>query len=251
MPTNLLPASVLALLLATSCTVYAPMQPLMPLVSQRGQVEAGASSQFTGRLEATGAYSPVRRAVVTGALTVAPKLGQEYFLVTRQYEVGAGLYQPLGERCLLSALGGYGQAYNHRGYVDAALFGPGTYNEYEARYAKYFGQVGFAEMGSIATQGVTYRLVKADFNYLTDTRYGPLPLPSMLRHELAYFMRADVARRWKLTFATGFSISSTPKLDTDSHHPTYYWSAYHANRNLLIAYFMSLGIMLQPEHKSK
>jgi hypothetical protein len=109
MRTNLFPASMLALLLATSCIVYAPMQPVMPLVSQRGQVEAGVSSQFTGRLEATGAYSPVRRVVVAGALTVAPKLGQEYFLVTRQYEVGVGLSQPLGEQWLLSALGATGR----------------------------------------------------------------------------------------------------------------------------------------------
>jgi hypothetical protein len=177
MRTNLFPASMLALLLATSCTVYAPMQPLMPLVSQRGQVEAGASSQFTGRLEATGAYSPVRRAVVTGALTVVPKLGKEYFLVTRQYEMGAGLYQPLGERWLLSALGGYGQAYCSRGYVDAGFFGPGTYSEYKARYAKYFGQVGVAYTGPILKHGITYRLLKADFDYLVDSQYGPLPCP--------------------------------------------------------------------------
>jgi hypothetical protein len=250
MLTKLFPASMLALLLATSCTVYAPMQPLMPLVSQRGQVEAGASSQFTGRLEATGAYSPVRRAVVTGALTVAPKLGQEYFLVTRQYEVGAGLYQPLGERWLLSALGGYGQAYCHRGYVDAGIFGPGTYSEYEARYAKYFGQVGLVYIGPISKQGVTYRLVRADFNYLVDSKYGPLPLSRMLRHELAYFVRADVSQRWKLTFATGFSVSSTPRLDDNVRNSAYSWSAYHANRNLLPAYFMSLGVVFQPAHKT-
>ena len=57
------------LLLATSCTVYAPMQPVMPLVSQRGQAEAGASIQMLGRMEATGSYSPVQHVVLTGGLT--------------------------------------------------------------------------------------------------------------------------------------------------------------------------------------
>jgi hypothetical protein len=251
MLTNLFPASMLALLLATSCTVYAPMQPLMPLVSQRGQLEVGANSQFTGRLEATAAYSPLRRVVLTGALTVAPKLGQEYFLVTRQYEIGAGLYQTVGQNWLLSAIGGYGQAYCHRGYVDAGFFGPGTYSEYEAGYTKWFGQVGFAHTESIATQGITYRLVKVDFNYLNSSEYGPLPLPSMLRHELAYFVRANIAQRWKLTFATGFSVSSTPKLDNDLGYPTYGRPEYHANRNLLPAYFMSLGLLFQPERKPR
>lgn len=54
----LLPSVSALLLLAGGCTVYAPIQPVMPLVSQRGQFEAGANCQFTGRLEATAAYSP-------------------------------------------------------------------------------------------------------------------------------------------------------------------------------------------------
>jgi hypothetical protein len=136
------------LLLATSCTVYAPMQPVMPLLSQRGQFEAGASAQFTGRLEAAAAYSPLRRAALTAALTAAPKLGHEYFLATRQAELGAGGYQPLGDSWLLSTTGGYGLAYCHRGYVDLGIFGPGVYSEYTARYHKYFGQVGIAHIPS-------------------------------------------------------------------------------------------------------
>jgi hypothetical protein len=146
---------------------------------------------------------------------------------------------------------GYGQAYCHRGYVDASFFGPGTYSEYKARYAKYFGQVGVAYTGPILKHGITYRLLKANFNYLNSSEYGPLPLPGMLRHELAYFMRASVAQRWKLTFATGFSFSGTPKLDNDLGYPTYGRPEYHANRNLLPAYFMSLGLMFQPERKPR
>jgi hypothetical protein len=228
-------------LLAAGCTVYAPMQPVMPLVSRRGELEAGASGQFTGRLEATAAYSPLRRAVLTGALTAAPRLGNERFLVTRQAELGAGAYQPLGGDWLLSATGGYGQAYSHRGYVDLDILGPGDYSEYTARYHKYFGQIGLAHLGATRSVGLTYRLVKVRFSYLDDAEYGPLPLPGMLRHELAYFGRLTASKRWQLTFASGLSVSSTPKLNDDLSYPTYGQAEYHANRNLLPAFFMSLG----------
>jgi hypothetical protein len=229
------------LLLATSCTVYAPMQPVMPTVSQRGQFEAGASAQFTGRLEATAAYSPLRRALLTGALTAAPKLGTERFLMTRQAKLGAGAYQPLGGNWLLSATGGYGLAYCHRGYVDLGIFGPGTYSEYTAGYHKYFGQVGLAHLGALGSVGLTYRLSKINFSYLNDSEYGPLPLPDMLRHELAYFVRLDTSKRWQLAFTTGVSVSGTAKLDSDLGYPTYGRPEYHANRNLLPAFVMSLG----------
>jgi hypothetical protein len=228
-------------LLASGCTVYVPMQPVMPLVSRRGELEAGASGQLTGRLEATAAYAPLRRVVLTAALTAAPRLGREYFLVTRQAELGAGTYQPLGDDWLLSATGGYGQAYCHRGYVDLGVFGPGNYSDYTARYHKYFGQIGLARVGATQSIGFTYRLVKVHFSYLDDTEYGPLPLPGMLRHELAYFGRFAARKRWQLTFTSGFSVSGTPKLDDDLSYPTYGRPEYHANRNLLPAFFMSLG----------
>jgi hypothetical protein len=217
------------------------MQPVMPLVSQRGELEAGGSCQPTGRLEATAAYSPLRRAVLTAALTAAPRLGNEYFLVTRQAELGAGIYQPLGGDWLLSATGGYGLAYCHRGYVDLGIFGPGIYSEYTARYHKYFGQIGLAHVGATRSIGLTYRLVKVRFGYLADAEYGPLPLSGMLRHELAYFGRLAASKRWQLTFASGFSVSGTPKLDDNLSYPTYGRPEYHANRNLLPAFFVSLG----------
>ncbi len=242
--TNRLLAKALALgggLLAAGCTVYAPMQPVMPLVRQRGELEAGASCQPTGRLEATAAYSPLRRAVLTAALTAAPKLGGERFLVTRQAELGAGAYQPLGSDWLLSATGGYGLAYCHRGYVDLGIFGPGTYSEYTARYHKYFGQVGLAHVGALGTVGFTYRLAKVRFNYLESLEEGPLPLPGMLRHELAYFVRLSTSKRWQVAFTTGVSVSGTAKLNDDLGYPTYGRAEYHANRNLLPAFFMSLG----------
>lgn len=240
----LLPLSVVCLLLlAASCTVYAPMQPVMPLVSQRGQVEAGASVQVLGRVEATGSYSPIQHVVLTGGLTGSPRLGEEHFLTTAQYEVGAGFYQPLGQYWLLSGLGGLGHAYCHRGYVDLGVFGPGTYSEYEARYAKYFGQVGVARLGPYAEVSFTYRLVKVNFDYLNDSAHGPLPLSEMLRHELAGAIRVKLTEPWRLTFTAGTSVSGTPKLDDNLSYSTYGRSAYHANRNLLPAFLASIGVV--------
>ncbi|MEJ7660401.1 MAG: hypothetical protein WKG07_12685 [Hymenobacter sp.] len=219
--------------------MYAPMQPVMPLVRQRGQVEAGASAQVTGRAEATVAYSPVQRVVLTAGGTLAPKLGDRHFLVTRQYEVGVGLYQPLGPRWLLSGLAGYGQAYCRRGYVDLGILGPGVYSEYEAAYAKRFGQVGIARVEDDWALSLTYRLVRVNFDYLNDADYGPLPLSAMTRHELAFSNRFGLGARpeprWLLTYAAGLSLASTARMD-DSGISSQGHAAYEANRNLLPAF---------------
>lgn len=191
----------------------------------------------------------MRRVVLTAGGTLAPKLGDRYFLVTRQYEIGAGLYQPLGPRWLLSGLAGYGQAYCRRGYVDLGFLGPGVYSEYEAAYAKRFGQVGIAHVEDNWAMSFTYRLVRVNFDYLNDAGYGPLPLPAMTRHEVAFLNRFKLgsrpAPRWWLTYAAGLSLAGTAKLD-DTGTSSPYHVAYEANRNLLPAFFMSLGVVLRP-----
>lgn len=121
------------------------------------------------------------------------------------------------------------------------IFGPGSYSAYTARYHKYFGQVGLAHLGALGTVGLTYRLAKVNFNYLESLEHGPLPLPGMLRHELAYFTRHNTSKRWQLAFTTGLSVSGTAKRDADLGYPTYGRAEYHANRNLLPAFFVSLG----------
>lgn len=241
----LLPAHLGALLLlATSCTVYAPMQPTTPLVQQRGQAEVGASVQVLGRVEATGAYSPIRHVVLAGGLTGSPRLGKAHFLLTAQYEAGAGLYQALGKHWLLSEMGGFGQAYSHRGYTDLPIpyFGS-SYSEYEARYHKLYGQLGIAHVQEKDTYSLTYRLTRVQFAYLTAAEYGPLPLSTMLRHELAFAVRNSLRANshWQIAITMGMSIAGTPKLDDNIGYPTYSKPEYEANRNLLPAFLGSVG----------
>lgn len=244
--THLLLPGVLSLLATTGCTVYAPMQPRMPLVRQRGQLETGASIQPLGRVEATAAYSPAAHVVVAGGLTGAARLADQHFLATRQFELGAGLYQPLGPRWLLSSLGGYGQAYAHRGYVDLGILTSGTYSEYTASYDKYYLQVGLAKVLNDFSQSYTYRLVRVRFDYLVDSRLGPLPLSAMTRHELMaayrYRLGNQALPRWEFTYGGGVSVASTPRLDDHNAYP----ASYEANRNLLSAFVASFGVVFWP-----
>ena len=237
--------------LAGSCTVYAPMQPTMPLLQAAGQAEGTASIQPNGRVEITGAVSPARHVLLTAGGTVCPKLGSESFLVSRQYEVGGGAYLPLGDKWLLNGLGGYGQAVNRRGYSDLpGLIGGSTYSEYHARYDKLFAQAGVAKLFGGVSIGCTYRLTQVRFSSLTEVRRGPLPLTNMLRHEALYFIRYgwndSGQNRWEVLSTAGLSLSGTPKLDDDLGYPTYGAAEYEANRNLLPAFMASLGVVYRP-----
>lgn len=243
-------ASWLALLIfgASSCTVYAPMQPTMPLVAAAGQAEAAASLQPNGRLEMTAAYSPAPHLLLTAAGTVCPKLGTSNFLVTRQYELGVGGYLPLGSVWLLNGLGGFGQAVNNRGYKDLAFIFSLTYSEYNARYNKLFAQIGIARIGANNSVGFTYRLAQVNFSSLVDTKVGELPLPHMLRHEALFFVRHKLGSgsHWESQATVGLSVSSTPRRDDSQGSPTYGAAEYQANRNLLPAFYTSLGIIYHP-----
>jgi hypothetical protein len=162
--------------------------------------------------------------------------------------LGVGPYVPLGQRWLLGALGGYGQAYSNRGYVDLGLFGPGTFSEYKANYDKYFGQIGIANNEPNRSYGLTYRFTQVRFMSLVDQERGPLPLENMQRHELLLFTRHGVGAatvpRWQLQMACGLSVSSTPKVEEDIGYSTNHSrAAYHANRNLLPAFLGSLGVV--------
>ncbi len=226
------------------------MQPTMPLLRAPGQAEAAASLQPIGRLEATAAYVPVRHVLLTAGGTLCPKLGTNNFLVSRQYEVGGGSYLPLGTSWLLNGLGGYGQAVNNRGYHDLSFILSSTYSEYKARYDKLFAQVGLAKRFAGTSIGCTYRLTRVRFSMLEDVSLGPLPLSKMLRHEALFFVRYgrdDSSRsRWEALATMGLSVSGTPRLDDSQGYPTYGAAEYQANRNLLPAFYASLGIVYRP-----
>lgn len=237
------------LLAGSSCTVYAPMQPIMPLVREAHKAEITASIQPIGRIEATVAYAPVSHLLLTAGVTGCPKLGAKNFLITRQYELGLGGYLPLGSTWLLNGLGGYGQAVNTRGYYDLPIIFNSTYSEYHARYSKLFIQAGIAKVQPRYSIGFTYRLTQVYFATLTDTRLGPLPLSGMLRHETLFFIRHSWANseRWEVLFTMGSSVSSTPKLDSNTSGPDYGFAIFEANRNLLPAFYSSLGVIYHPK----
>ena len=230
---------VLLLLGTGSCTVYAPIQPTMPLITAVGQAEAAANIQPNGRVEASVAYSPISHLLLTAGGTVCPKLGTNNFLVTRQYELGVGGYLPLGSSWLVNGLGGYGQAVNTRRYEE--LFGGN--NEYHARYNKLFAQVGVAHMRSSKSIGLTYRLTQVYFSTIIDPQLGDLPLPQMLRHEALFFVRNTWSEHWDSQVAMGMSVSSTQKRDDEPSSSSNGSSAYEANRNLFPAVYVSLGVI--------
>lgn len=224
--------------LLAGCTVYAPMQPTLPQVRAKGETDLAASLQPTGRLEATAAYSPLPHVVVLGSLTGAPRLGEQVFLTTAQYEVGAGFYQPLGSWLVGAQVGG-GQAYVHRRYEQ--LFG--GYRESEASYGKLFGQAGVAYQGIFRSLSLTYRLTRVQFGYVRDADFGPLPLREMLRHEVALGSRVALSgsRRWQLVGTGGVSVA------TDSQPDGYSYSVSSRIHNQLgPAFFLSLGVAYRP-----
>jgi hypothetical protein len=194
------------LLAATSCTVYVPMQPVMPLVRQRGDIEAGASLQPSGRLEVQAAYSPLPHYVVAGAGTWATRLDQQNYLVSRQGEAGLGGYWSLSPKWLLSTLAGGGAAYTDRQY---------TFWGTERRagsYSKAFGQVGLAYVGEQGSFSLSYRLAHVSYREL-ETEIGPLSPFHTQRHEVL------LATRWMLGSAASWCMQSTIGMSYSSLQP--------------------------------
>lgn len=233
------------------CTVYAPMQPTAPVVCQAGQAEIGASVQLSGRVEATAIYAPRPHLLVGAGLTGRPRLGDHNYLQTGQYEVSAGYYRALGEHWVLSGMGGFGQAHNHRDFPELGfLFFPTTYTQYEARYHKFFGQLGAAYVQPTgAALGVAYRLTYIGFNELRVERVGELPLTAMRRHELTITVRSSLSANghWQLLGTAGLSFAGTPRFDDNLGGQ----AEYHANRTLLpvLLYSMGVGYTLRPTRR--
>ncbi|KAA9332115.1 hypothetical protein F0P96_11545 [Hymenobacter busanensis] len=239
--------SLAAAALTTSCTVYAPMQPVMPLVESQGQVEVGASVQPTGRLEATAAYSPVQHVVVTGAGTLGLKVEPNNYLKTRQAELGLGTYWNLGPRWLLSTTGGVGAAFADRRYQFIGV------EQFSGNYRKVFGQVGLAHhFADASTVGLTYRLARVQFDNIVDRPLNTVPAFSLLRHEASAFYRQEVGKgfgTWYMQGTMGLSISNLKAPShTDTFDPVKDQQWYSAG---VPAPFVSLGVVWRLPQKSR
>lgn len=173
----------------SSCSVYAPMLPAAPQIRDKGQVEVQGTTFLNGRWEAGATYSPVKYLLVRAAGGIKIDDRDTTYFRIRQYEVGVGGYYPLGNRWLLSGLGGYGQARSSRGYFDVGPFiAVGEDVALKARYHKLYGEASASYRAPWVTMGITYRLTRVTFSSLTyDSQ--PLDLHHMTRMEPMLFCR--------------------------------------------------------------
>ena len=204
-----------------SCTVYTPMQPHATLIRAKGEGEASAQLQASGRAEVKAAYSPLNHLLVMAAATGRPSLptqqdGQQDNFRTLQYELGVGTYLPLNPHWSMQLAAGTGAAHVQRTVSEFGIFLAFS-NDYEARYSKNFGQLGFAYQAKETGIGFGYQLTQVAFSQLSaqdrsgnQTRYE-LPLDNQLRHELYAFGRyaldGPIAQsRWQLQASTAYSF---------------------------------------------
>lgn len=190
-------------LILGGCTVYAPVQPTMPLLTEVGQAEIHAGIQLSGRLEAVGAYSPAPHMLLTGAGTVGVKTGGDTYLRTRQAEFGIGGYREFGTNGLLTVIGGGGLGVTRR---RTCLWGC---DDVQGRTSKLFGQVGAAWELPNSWLGLTYRLAYVEFYQVSQDAVGLTDFGSF-RHEIMLFRRQWLfgSEQWFAQSTLGLSISS-------------------------------------------
>lgn len=183
--------------LLTGCSLYTPMLPAAPQIRDKGQVEIHGTSFLNRRWEAGATYSPAKYVLVraAGGIRTSPNpddVDSARYERGRQYELGAGGYLPLGRDGLISGLIGFGQAKSAIAYWDDALFRQRSYNAYQMRYHRPFGEVAASYYlrgnRSGFTLGVVYRLSRLNFNELTYNGQ-PIALRRLKRQEAMVFCR--------------------------------------------------------------
>jgi hypothetical protein len=179
--------------LLASCSVCAPVQPITSNIQAAGQAEITAGLQVSGRLEAGAVYSPAPRMLVAGGGSYKPRLGStpDYFLQTRQWELGAGSYFPLGQRGLLTGLLGYGQASSTRstGYGSGGGLTGNSIFACDTRYHKAFGQLGLSIINPRNSYNWTVRYAYLNFDYLNVLDYSTgevIPVEMQHLQQLAF-----------------------------------------------------------------
>ena len=205
---------VLAPLALAGCGVYAPLQPTVSGIRHAGEIEASASIQGSGRLEAGLVAAPVPHLLLAGAGSYRPRLGTGAYFETRQWEAAAGSYLALGPRYTLSALGGYG--YGRTGRIYAELWGYSP--ELRAAYTKGFGQANLHLATPHIEAGVVYRLTQLHFTELSYRGFsypgvydeGNLNITTQRRHEVLLYAAVNlrrVATQWQLQARSTVGLS--------------------------------------------
>ncbi|TGE25790.1 hypothetical protein E5K00_11545 [Hymenobacter aquaticus] len=229
-----------------SCSVYAPMLPGAPQLRDKGQAEVQGTTFLNGRWEGAVTYSPVKHLLVRAAGGFKEDSRDTSYFRGRQYEVGLGGYYPLGQRWLVSGLGGFGQAVSRRGYVQPSLFLGQPYNvDFNARYNKYFGELALSYQYSWLTVGTAWRFSQVRF---TSLLYNDEPLAKlrMTRLDPMLFMRVgpdEGSLHWLSVQLSGGLTgvpSSTYTADADDPHQFEYRRLREGQL------FMALSVVLYP-----
>ncbi|WP_400192184.1 hypothetical protein [Hymenobacter sp. B81] len=195
--------------LLSACSVYAPMQPAAPLLTDRGQAEVAAHVHLNGQVVGSAAYSPVKHVLVLAGGAFKADGRDTTYARNQQLEGGLGFYLTPTPHLVLSGLGGYGQARSARGFADAPLFGTSELMHYTSRYHKVFGQASAVWEWDYVALGAVYRLTQARFDELL-VNGQPVPLRHLTRHEPTLLMRFGFMptreQSW-LQFQTAFGAS--------------------------------------------
>ncbi|TGE25791.1 hypothetical protein E5K00_11550 [Hymenobacter aquaticus] len=237
-----------------SCTVYTPMQPTVSTVSQQGQLELTGSLQPNTRLEGTAVYSPLPHLLVTAAGSFQPKLAENTYATTRQWEAGLGSYVHLSPRWVLTGLAGYGAATAQKALAEFPI---GGINTYHARYSKVFGQLSLAHERQAQSFGLVYRLANVRYGQL-EYRFGSspevlaIPMQNAFRHEGLAFYRVslDPRDRWQLQATAGLSVAQQPAPLVAPEGPgrnDYYAENREARKASRPVPMVSLGVVFRPQ----
>ena len=237
----------------TNCTVYTPLQPVLPTIRQAGQLEMRASLQPTLRGEASVAYSLIKYVVVTAAGSWRPQLPMPYRILHRAWrtEVGIGTYLPLSSEWTLSALGGVGWGKTDRSVYTQGII-PSLGPDFFSRYKTSFGQLSFSRQGYPFTVSYGYRLTQVDFHELQTEKYD-LPLETQWRHEPFFAIRVDLGgdkatTRWQTELSGALSLSQPGRVESVDRVTPF---AYETNLNRGGALLLGLGLLYRIPGRTK
>ncbi|AHJ96233.1 hypothetical protein Hsw_0638 [Hymenobacter swuensis DY53] len=185
------------MVILTGCSLYAPLQPSAPLIHIKGEAEVVASGYFSGRVEGSAAYSPLKYVVVRAAGGLKTNGTDSLYYRIRQLESSIGTYRRLGDGWLLGAMMGYGLGKGGARYYDdfqKALPDSVPLRLYRYSFRKPHVEAYVSHQSRWTTVGASCRFSQVRFANFTD-RGQPVPLHRMSRLEPSVFLRlggADV-----------------------------------------------------------